>query len=157
MFINPIKGYCCCLVAKSCLTLAASWTVACLVPPSMGFPMQEYWSRLPFPTPVDLPDPGIEPISLAWQVDSLLMCYLGSPLFRVNHLKIFLLKCDLFLVAFMLLEFYELLQKNSDSFILGQNLTSKLTYILIQLQFTFFQIDSCIFCMLTVFPRLSPT
>ena len=32
---------------------------------SMGFPRQEYWSGLPFPTPGDLPDPGIEPVSLA--------------------------------------------------------------------------------------------
>ena len=31
----------------------------------MGFPRQEYWSDLPFPTPEDLPDPGIEPTSLA--------------------------------------------------------------------------------------------
>ena len=30
-----------------------------------GFPMQEYWSELPFPSPVDLPDPGIKPASLA--------------------------------------------------------------------------------------------
>ena len=37
----------------------------------MGFPKQEYWSRLPFPTPGDLPDPGIEPASVAWKVDSL--------------------------------------------------------------------------------------
>jgi len=31
----------------------------------MGFPRQEYWSRLPFPPPRDLPDPGMEPVSLA--------------------------------------------------------------------------------------------
>ena len=36
----------------------------------MGFPRQEYWSGLPFPSPEDLPDPGIEPVSPAWQVDS---------------------------------------------------------------------------------------
>ena len=40
------------------------WTVACQAPPSMGFPRQEYWSGLPFPSPGDLPDPGIQPISL---------------------------------------------------------------------------------------------
>ena len=41
---------------------------------SMGFPRQEYWSGLPFPPPGNLPDPGIEPESLAspdWQVVSL--------------------------------------------------------------------------------------
>ena len=37
------------------------WTVAPQAPLSMGFPRQEYWSRLPFSTPGDLPDPGIEP------------------------------------------------------------------------------------------------
>ena len=36
------------------------WTVAHQVPLSMGFLRQEYWSGLPFPSPGDLPDPGIE-------------------------------------------------------------------------------------------------
>ena len=36
------------------------WTVAHQASLSMGFPRQEYWSGLPFPSPVDLPDPGIE-------------------------------------------------------------------------------------------------
>ena len=48
-----------------------SWTVACQAPLSMEFSRQEYWSRLPFPPPGDLPDPGIEPRSLALQADSL--------------------------------------------------------------------------------------
>ena len=39
------------------------WTVAYQVPLSMGFSRQEYWSGLPFPSPGDLPDPGIEPRS----------------------------------------------------------------------------------------------
>ena len=47
------------------------WTVAHQVPLSMGFPRQEYWSGLPFPSPGDLPDPGIEPGSSALQADSL--------------------------------------------------------------------------------------
>ena len=42
-----------------------SWTVARQVPLSMGFPRQEYWGRLPFPSPGELPDPGIKPISPA--------------------------------------------------------------------------------------------
>ena len=37
----------------------------------MGFSGQEYWNGLPCPPPKDLPDPGIEPTVLAWQVDSL--------------------------------------------------------------------------------------
>ena len=60
------------LVAKSCLTLATPWTVACQAPLSMGFFGREYWSGLPFPSPGDLPDPGIEPGSPALQADSLL-------------------------------------------------------------------------------------
>ena len=41
------------------------WTVARLAPLFMGFPRQEYWSGLPFPSPEDLPNPGIEPASPA--------------------------------------------------------------------------------------------
>ena len=40
---------------------ATPWTVAYEAPQSMGFTRQEYWSGLPFPSPGDLPDPGIEP------------------------------------------------------------------------------------------------
>ena len=47
------------------------WTVACQAPLSMGFSWQEYWSGLPFPSTGDLPNPGIEPGSPAWQADSL--------------------------------------------------------------------------------------
>ena len=46
-------------------SLAAWWTVAHKAPQSMGFPRQEYWSGLPFPSLVGLPDPGIEPGSPA--------------------------------------------------------------------------------------------
>ena len=59
------------LVVKSCSTLATPWTVAYQVPPSMGFSRQEYWSGLPFPSPGDRPNPGIEPESPALQADSL--------------------------------------------------------------------------------------
>ena len=44
-----------------------SWTVTCQAPLSMGFSRQEYGSGLPFPSPGDLPDPGIEPGSPAWR------------------------------------------------------------------------------------------
>ena len=50
---------------------ATPWTVACQAPPSMGFSRQEYWSVLPFPSPGDLPDPGIELGSPTLQADSL--------------------------------------------------------------------------------------
>ena len=47
------------------------WTVAYQSPQSVEFCRQEYWSELPFPSPGDLPDPGIEPGSPALQVDAL--------------------------------------------------------------------------------------
>ena len=42
---------------------ATPWTITCQAPLSMGFPRQEYWSRLPFPFPGDLPDSQMEPTS----------------------------------------------------------------------------------------------
>ena len=57
--------------AKSCPTLATLWTVACQALLSMGFSRQEYWSGLPFSSPEDLPDPGIEPGSPKLQTDAL--------------------------------------------------------------------------------------
>ena len=59
------------------------WTVAHQAPLSMGFSRQEYWSRLPCPSPGDLPHPGIKPtslVSLPWQADSLPLRHLGSAL-----------------------------------------------------------------------------
>ena len=47
------------------------WTVAYHAPPSVGFSRQEYWSGLPFPSPGDLPNPGIEPGSPTLQADAL--------------------------------------------------------------------------------------
>ena len=70
----------CCLVA---LVLSDSfvtpWTITYQVPLFMGFPRQEYWSRLPFPSPGDLPNPRVEPASPAWQADSLPLSHLESP------------------------------------------------------------------------------
>ena len=53
------------LVTKLCLTLVIPWTVACQAPLSMGFPRQEYWSGLPFPSLGNLPNPGVESASPA--------------------------------------------------------------------------------------------
>ena len=50
---------------------AILWTVVYQASLSMGFSGQEYWSALPFPSPGDLPDPGIEPRSPALQADAL--------------------------------------------------------------------------------------
>ena len=60
------------LVAKSRPTLATPWTVARQAPLSMGFSRQRNGSGLPFPSPGDLPDPGIKPGSPELQEDSLL-------------------------------------------------------------------------------------
>ena len=51
--------------------LATPWTVAYQAPQSMEFSRKKYWSGLPFPSPGDLPNPGIEPRSPALQADTL--------------------------------------------------------------------------------------
>ena len=56
------------------------WTVAYQASLSMGFSRQEYWSGLPFPSPGDLPDPGIEPGSPALEADALTSESPGKPL-----------------------------------------------------------------------------
>ena len=70
------------VIVLSCLShmrlLETPWTAARQAPLSMGFSRQEYWSRLPFPSSGDLPNPGIEPMSPALQVDSLLMSHWGT-------------------------------------------------------------------------------
>ena len=67
------------LVAKSCLTLETQRAVVCQAPLSIVFPRQEYCSGLPFPSPGDLPDPGIEPRSPILQADSLPAKPQGKP------------------------------------------------------------------------------
>ena len=60
---------------------ATPWTVAHQAPLSMGFPRQEYWSGLPFPSPEDLLDAGLNAHLLGllhWQADTLPLCHLGS-------------------------------------------------------------------------------
>ena len=59
------------------------WTVAHQAPLSMGFSRQEYWSGLPFPSPGDLPDPGIEPRSPALQVVALTSEPPGKPIYII--------------------------------------------------------------------------
>ena len=73
--VGSLFTLCVCLVAQSFSTvLWPPWTVACQVPLSLGFPRQEYWGGLPFPSPGDFPDSGIKPespVSPALQADSL--------------------------------------------------------------------------------------
>ena len=64
------------------------WTVACQAPLSMGFSRQKYWSGLPFPSPEDLPHPGIKPMSSILQADSLLSKPPGKPLSLIRTLLI---------------------------------------------------------------------
>ena len=56
--MGVVPASCCCLVTQSCPSLL--WTIARQAPLSLGFPRQEHWSRLPFPFPGHLPDPGIK-------------------------------------------------------------------------------------------------
>ena len=71
--------------------IATPWTVAYQAPLSTGFPRQEYWSGLPFPSPGDLSCPGIEPESPALQADSLQTELSG------NLIKLVFQKSDLIL------------------------------------------------------------
>ena len=61
---SRIKFVCVCLVASVVSGSVTLWTVAQQAPLCMGCSRQEHWSELPFPSPGDLPDPGIEPTSL---------------------------------------------------------------------------------------------
>ena len=67
------------LVTPSCLTLCDLWPVAHQAPLSMGFSSQDYWSGLPFPSPGDLPYPGVELGFPPLQADSLPSESSGKP------------------------------------------------------------------------------
>ena len=79
----PWKTVChawvCAKSLQLCPTLCDAMDCSLPAPLSMGFSRQEYWSGLPCPPPGDLPDPGIEPGSPAWQVDSSLLSHWLSP------------------------------------------------------------------------------
>ena len=70
-------------ITELCLTLCNPMN--CQASLSMGFFRKEYWSRLPFPYPGDLPNPGIEPGSPASQADSLPTELQGSPIENRPH------------------------------------------------------------------------
>ena len=73
-----VDSCCCCCVVSHVWLFVTPWTVACQAPLSMGFPRQEYWNGLLFPSPGGLLNPGIELASPAWQVDSLPLSHQGS-------------------------------------------------------------------------------
>ena len=73
---------CMCVRAPSCsrvLLCRDPWTVAHQAPLSTGFPRQEYWSGLPFPSPEGVPEPGTEPVPPALQVNSSPLTNQGRP------------------------------------------------------------------------------
>ena len=76
----------CVLVTQLWVAWATPQTVACKAPLCMEFSRQEYWSGQPFPSPGDLPNPGIEPKSPAVQVDSFSSEPPGKP-------RLYLLAC----------------------------------------------------------------
>ena len=80
------------LITKSRPTAVIPWTVVCQASRSMGFSRQEYWSGLPFPSPGDLPKPGIEPTYPVLQADNLpteLCTYiLGGPICMYTNIQI---------------------------------------------------------------------
>jgi len=78
---NSFGWFCACLCACSLLSNSETpWTVSHQAPLSMEFSRQEYWSRLPFPTPGDLPDPRANSNLLHWQAVDLPLSHLGSHL-----------------------------------------------------------------------------
>ena len=77
--LNKTGGVLCTKLLQLCPTLCNA--MDCNPPGSSvhGFPRQEYWSGLPFPSPEDLPDPGIESPLLYWQVGPLPLAPPGKP------------------------------------------------------------------------------
>ena len=71
-------------VTQSCPTLCDPVDCSPQALPSMGFSRHEYWSGLPFPSPGDLPNPGIEPRSPALQADALTAELPGKPVIRTT-------------------------------------------------------------------------
>ena len=88
------------VVSSLCLTLATPRTVARQAPLSIAFPRQEYWSGSPFPSPGNLPNPGIKPKSPSMQVDILLLSHQGSslPWFSWDNFKYFFLLTSSFFI-----------------------------------------------------------
>ena len=77
-YLDIVFPLCACSVMSNCATVsmrATAWTIARQAPLSMEFSRKEYWNRLPFPPSGDLPEQGLNPHLLHWQVNSLPLCY----------------------------------------------------------------------------------
>ena len=106
--VNPFLDTCVCVCVCLCVCVCVcvcvshvplfvtSWTVANQAPLSMEFFRQEYWSRLPFYSPGDLPNPGIEPWSPALQADSLPS---EPPIYREAYIYVHIYIVYLYLYA----------------------------------------------------------
>ena len=105
---------------------ATPWTAASHVPPSMGFSRQEYWIGLPFPSPGDLPESGIEPESPALQVDALPSKPPGKHIVNYNfcHTEIQLLHFATFFF-FLVIYKFSFEKKYSGSYI-AENMGKKI-------------------------------
>ena len=84
---NPVpRGGCPCVCILSCVWLFVTpWT--CQAPLSTGLPRQGYWTGLPFPSPGDLPYPGIEPVSLTLAGRFFITEPPGKPLSIINFIS----------------------------------------------------------------------
>ena len=83
---NPIFFHAVSATLSHIRLFATLWTVARQASLSMGFSRPEYWSRWPFPSPGDVPEPQMKaasPASPTWEADSLPLCHLGCPMFSV--------------------------------------------------------------------------
>ena len=80
-----IINYCHCEVAQSCLNLCEPVDSSQPGSSIHGILQQEYWSGLPFPSPGDLPNPGIEPRSHALQAEALTSEPPGKPIINYSH------------------------------------------------------------------------
>ena len=87
----PILLFFSCRVVSNSLEIP--WTVAHQAPLTMGFPRQEYWSGLPYPSPGNLPNPGIKPISPGLHEDSLLLSHQGNPMPILEMRKMEVMSC----------------------------------------------------------------
>ena len=85
---------CVCQSLSHLQLFVAPWTVTHQTLPSMEFSRQEYWSEQPFPSPGDLPDPGIEPVSPALQAGSLPSEPPGKPQKTISCCKYFQVPAD---------------------------------------------------------------
>ena len=130
LLLSRIQGYCYHLSSEVVKSLshvrlfATPWTVAYQAPPSMGFSRQEYWSGLPLPSPGDLPDPGIESGSPAFQADALTSEPPGKP-FHLSkfHINVLVYCIGVFLSGFLSLciigsSFIHLIRTDSNVFFL---------------------------------------